>query len=214
MNKKLMLILFLAFSIFIKADVAPDPDEIRMTNNLVIETVENVSDYRFFLNFYGAVHEIEVVDKGRSEIQSPGGGARYSSGTLIAIPKKSLTGQPQKLESPFDEVGKRFADSISQQKFNGAIELGKHQFSGIIKRSEAGKWVNPTYRIERDGEKSLKLIRLESAKSGGSGVAIDHSIEGNWGLTPLGYFIAIGFSTAAIIILGIWLFRRKGRKLG
>lgn len=198
------------FTVFAKADIAPNPDEARFSYPLIIETTDDVSDYRFFLNFSGDLREIEVKSKGRSEIPSMGGGARYSSGMIIAIPKKFLNDFPNKIESSYDDIGKRFSDLIREKKI-GVIELGTHSFSRLIKKSESANYINAPYKLEKDIENGLKLTKLEIPK-GKSGM--DFSMYGiKKSLTTFGYLILIGFPTAAIIILGIWLFRKKGRKL-
>lgn len=62
MNKKIrtVLLLIFVFVISTKADVAPAPDEMRVAADLNITTEADVSDYRFFLDFYGDLREVEV----------------------------------------------------------------------------------------------------------------------------------------------------------
>lgn len=150
-----------------------------------------------------------------------GGGARYSSGTLIAIPKNKLKDFPAKMTN---EQLSALSNSIKDKSVE-SIELGKHQFTNTIKISDRKNWTYPTYRIEREGN-SLKMVKVfdisrkiseeeESKMRRTRGV--DFVLYGiSKSLTPstLGYLIIIAFPTAAIVILGIWLFRRKGRKLG
>jgi hypothetical protein len=198
------------FTVFAKADIAPNPDEARFSYPLIIETTDEVSDYRFFLNFSGDLREIEVKSNGTSEIPSMGGGARYSSGMIIAIPKKFLNDFPNKIESSYDDIGKRFSDLIREKKI-GVIELGTHSFSRLIKKSESANYINAPYKLEKDIENGLKLTKLEIPK-GKSGM--DFSMYGvQKSLTTFGYIVLVSFPTAAIVILGIWLFRKKGRKL-
>lgn len=224
MNKKsgLVLLLIFVFMILAKADVAPDPDEMRMSADLIIETTEDLSDYRFFVDFFGAVHEVEIKSKAQTAIPPLGGGARYSSGNLLAISKKNLKDYPEKIASPYAEEGKNLSQAISQKKIEGIIELGKHQFSSTIKISQRKNWTYPTYKLER-AENSLKLVKLrdispkisdeEESKMQGNRGSNDSALYGiSKSLTPIGYLVIVGFPTAAIIILGIWLFRR--RKLG
>lgn len=218
MNKKLMMILMLVLATFVNADVPPDPGEMRVSANLNITTEADLSDYRFFVDFNRDLKEVEIKSKSSTIIEPMGGGARYRSGTLIAIPQKWLKDLPEK---PTNEQLSTLSKSI-QDKTTESIELVKHQFSNTIKLSQRANWTYPTYQIERTGD-NLKMVKLndispkisleEEAKIRDGG--IDFSIYGiSNGLTPLGYIVVIGFPTAAIIILGIWLFRRKGRKLG
>lgn len=216
MRKSIGLILFIGVLIlisisFAKADIAPNSDEVQLSYPLIIETSDDLSDYRFFLKFSGDVREIEIKNNGKTEIPLMGGGARYSGATIFAIPKKSLKAFPNKIEDSYDENGKRFSDLIREKKIEGVIELGNHSFSRLIKKSESAKYVNSSYILAKDDEKGLKLIRLEVPKGKGG---TDFSVYGiQKSLTPFGYLILIGFPTAAIVILGIWLFRKKGRKL-
>ena len=206
----------LALTQLINADIAPGPNERRVSANLIIETAEDLTDYRFFVDFYGAVHEIEIKGSSQTSIPPLGGGARYSSGTLLAIPKKNLNDYSEKIISPYQEPGKNLSDAIAQKKIEGIIQLGKHQFSAVIKKSQ--EWTSPTYKIEKENG-TLKLIKSGNVTSPTSserkGGGIDFAIYGiSKSLTPSGYIFIIGFPTVAIILLGIWLFRRKGRKLG
>src|SRR6185369_14539048 len=98
-NLGILLPIILLFTFLVKADIAPDPGMVRVKIDLVIETTEDLSDYRFFLDFYGDLREVAVKSKGRTTIPSMGGGARYNSGKLLAIPKKSLSGFDEKLST-------------------------------------------------------------------------------------------------------------------
>lgn len=211
-KKSLVLIsILILFTTFLYADVAPEPDEIRLSNPLTVETVGDFSDYRFFVSFYNAVHEIELKPNTTNTIPNMGGGARYSSGLFLAIPAKSIKAYPNKLESPYSGSGQEFSEQINQRKFEGIIELGQHRFSGTLKKTEIDKWENPTYRLERNKEKVLNLVRLVDPKSRVIGLDEEKS---NLGFSKFSYVFVVVFTVLAIIILGIWLFRRKGRKLG
>ena len=69
----LILSLILIFTVFAKADIPPDPGFKRVSVDLNIEIKEDLSDYRFFLDFYGDLREVEVK-KGSNSIPSMGGG--------------------------------------------------------------------------------------------------------------------------------------------
>jgi hypothetical protein len=200
---------------FINGDVAPDSDEIRVTADLTIETKEDLSDFRFFVDFSGAVHEIEIKSKSSTVISPLGGGARYSSGMLLAIPQKNLKDYPEKITSPYKEEGTGLSQVISQRKIEGIIELGRPQFSGIIKKSEQKNWSYSTYQIERDGN-SIKLVKLneitpKTISKGGNGGGIDFAIYGiNQGLTPIGFLLMIA---TPLVIIGLVIWFLKKRKL-
>ena len=80
----------LLLAVVIKADIPPDPGYKRVSISLEIETKEDLSDYKFYFDFNGEVREIAIKNKGTSTLPPMGGGARYSSGTLLAIPNKNL----------------------------------------------------------------------------------------------------------------------------
>lgn len=207
-------VLILISNSFAKADIAPNPDEVQLSYPLIIETLDDLSDYRFFLNFSGDVREIEVKSNGKTEIPLMGGGARYAGATIFAIPKKSLKDFPKKIEDSYDENGKRFSDLIREKKFEGVIELGNHSFSRLFRKSESAKYVNSSYILAKDDEKGLKITRLEVPKGKGGGV--DFSTYGIYkGLTPIGFIVLFLIISpfVSILILGIWRFSKKGRKL-
>ena len=201
----LILSLILIFTVFAKADIPPDPGFKRVSVDLNIEIKEDLSDYRFFLDFYGDLREVEVK-KGSNSIPSMGGGARYGSGTLWAIPKKSLK----------DEDKDQISKVLSENKIVRAIKLTQHQFAQTVRDSETNNIQNPPYILERDAERGLKITRTAGiSNQGGRGGGIDFTLYGvSKSFTLPGYIILVSFPVAAIVILGIWLFRRKGRKLG
>lgn len=198
-NWGLILVIMLAFVVSVKADIAPDPDEMRVTADWLISTDEDLSDYRFFLDFMGDLREVEVKNKASTVLESKGGGARYSVGTLIAIPKSSLKG--------FD-AAEAISQAIRDKKIEGVTELGKHQFSRTIKISERKNWTYPTYRIERDGN-SLKLLKIGD-------VSPKLNLEEEAQINSDKYFMvtmAAGvLLTLAILIFGVFLFRKVWKK--
>ncbi len=204
MFKKSLTFLFVLFLFTaVRADIAPPNGYKKFSTNLNIETKEDLMDYRFFLDFYGDAREVELK-KGANSISPMGGGARYSTGTFWAVPKKSLK----------VETKEQISQALQENKLSGAIKLTQYQFSQTVSDSEADKVQSSSYLLERDAEKGLKLIlQTVPQKSGGHGEGIDFSVGGiSKSIIIPGYIILIGLPLT-LIILGIWLFRKRGRKL-
>jgi len=171
----------------VKADMAPPSGYSKVSVNLIIETKEDVSDYKFYIDFFGDKKDVEIKNNGITNIPPMGGGARYSSGTLWAVPKNN-SGQP--------------------------IELLKHQFSREIPTKERENISSVIYRLEHDG-KVLKVVSNHQViqKSAESGNNLDFTFFGIYkGLTVWGFAVLIGI-LLMFIVFGIWLFRKKRRKL-
>jgi hypothetical protein len=207
-----LMVLFLLVS-GIKADIAPDPDEMRVSSDLTVTTAEDLSDYRFFLDFMGAVHEVDIKSKAQTVIPSMGGGSRYSRGTILAIPKKNLTDFPEKLSSPYKEEGKKFSEAMRNGTIQGVIRLKDHTFSEVIKKNESKSWSYPTYRIERNGNTLIMKEDSRITPNSGKGVGIDFSVRSEIkSLSFNGYLVVIG-TPLVLIIWGIWFFSKRRRKL-
>ena len=155
-NKKITLLLPIMLFLVIagKADMPPEAGYSRVSYNLVIETTEDLTDFRFFVDFYGDLKDIEVKSKGRTTIPPMGGGARYSSGTLLAIPVKSLNGFAVKLTP---EQLKNLSEAIRNKKIEGVLELAKHSFSDDIPKGKTPEDVY--YKISRQ-DKTLNAVRM------------------------------------------------------
>lgn len=158
--RNLIILLFL-FAIIAKADVAPEANEMRVTADLTIETKEDLSDYRFFLDFAGDIRQIEIKNSGVTIIPPMGGGARYSSGTLIAVPAKVFDNLGVSTRGNENTITKATLEKVvTNKQLEGRIELLKFRFQQIIQVSERKSWTYPTYQIERDGN-SLKAIKTK-----------------------------------------------------
>ena len=192
--------LILLFTFFVKADVPPDPGYNRVKIDLVTETTEDLSDYRFFLDFYGDLREVEVKSKGRTEIPSMGGGARYSSGTFLAIPKKSLNGFEEKLSN---EQSEKLSKAIKEKQIEGVAELAKHRFSADVPKGE--KPPETFYRLKRE-ENTLKAEKVteEKPKSTSSPLI---AADSRTSLVAAGIFL-----TLAVLVIGVWSFRKVSKK--
>lgn len=191
-----------------RADVAPDPGFKRISLKLVVRTDEDLVAHRFFVVSGDQVREIELGRGANAVIGPLGGGARYSVGTLVAIPRSSLAG------SAVDETngGQNALDSaILESRIPGMIELVKHTFWREVSILETN-WQDPVYRIETDNQSGLRAIHL----SGGADLGISGGRESSglrfWrsaaAAIVAGIFLAVGLAA-----LGIWYFNRSQRTL-
>lgn len=204
MIKQLIFIFLLPliFTVSLKADVAPDDGYERVSLNLVTETNEDLWDYRFFLDFYGDLREVEIKGKGRREIPPMGGGARYSSGALLAIPKINLKEFDGKFSA---DQAEKLSRLIKNKEIEGIVELAKHRFSRDVPKGE-----NPAevyYVIKRE-ENTLKAEKIgeEEPKSVLSG----QSVLSN---SRLSFVIGGILITLAVLAAGIFAFRKAAKKV-
>lgn len=200
-NFAFLLPVILLFTVFAKADVAPDPGYKRVTIDLVTETVEDLTDYRFFLDFYGDLREVEIKSKGRTVIGAMGGGARYRSGTFLAIPQKSLKGFEEKLSS---EQLKNLSESIKAKKIEGVTELARHRFAEDIPVGENPGAVFYTITREKDALKATRNVEDKPTSGSGQQLILPDSRAG---VTIAGIFISL-----AVLIVGILAFRKATKK--
>ncbi len=201
MNMALLLPVLLLLAITGIADVPPEADYVRVRNNLVIETKEDLTDFRFFIDFYGDLKEIEIKSKARTTIPPMGGGARYSSGTLFAIPVKSLSGFAGKLTP---EQLKNLSQSIKNKKIEGVQELFIHRFSQDNPKDQAKE--DFYYTITRIGQNLVAEILPEGwPKLNKEKELIPQPNRSN---------IIIGgiLLTIAALIVGLFIFRNVSKK--
>ncbi|MBX7171477.1 MAG: hypothetical protein K1X72_11020 [Pyrinomonadaceae bacterium] len=204
MNRKspLSLIIILIFCVVIKADIAPDSGYSQVSADLIISTTQDLSNYRFFLEFSGDCNEIKIKNNDTTTIPPQGGGVRYSSGTLLAVPKKSLKDFADELTFAQQT---RLADLIRENKIEGVIKLIDHSFNRVVKDGE--NWTNLTYRLEKE-ETTLKAVKereiLSTAPNIESRILLYKIIS--YGLIG-GVLVALG-----VIGGGIYLFRKRRQK--
>lgn len=201
-NFAMILPLILLFTVLAKADVPPDPGFQRVSINLVTETAEDLADYRFFLDFYGDLREVEINSKGRTEIEPMGGGARYRSGTLLAVPKKNLKDLP---ESPSTEQLKTLSESIKAGKIAGVAELARHGFTRDIPKGEKPAAIRYELKLV-DG--TLKAAQITEEKPKSSAVP-----QSNPATSPTGLVVGGILLTLAVVLGGVFAFRKASKKV-
>ena len=190
-------------------DAAPDPGFKRISLNLKLETPDDLSDFRFFIKSGADVEEV-FVKRGEQTIVSPlGGGAYYSAGKLLAVPKKDLVSLT---DSPGDGKLTGLQKAIYEGRVPGTLELVDHLFSRTVNESEAGNFQDPIYRIERDSQAGIKAVHV----SGGATTSVaDKRMssgrlfwQGAAAAVVAGIFLLFGIAT-----LGILYFRKKAKAI-
>lgn len=203
----------LASVLAVVADVPPEPGQKRVTVKLAIEAAEDFPDYRFFIKCGADLEEVNLKKGDRRVIEPLGGGAWYRSGTLLAVPRKSLAGLS---ETDSGEKLNELEKSVYDGKTAGIVELIKHGFVREVPDAEASSVKDVVYRIEKDGEKGVKATAVsggsaETKGDTGSGFTI-YSKEAK---TPFFWMTVVGGSvmTLAFIALGVWFARRSRRRI-
>ncbi len=193
-----ILLCILSIAFVAKADIAPMQGYSRVSLDLVLKTNENLSKYRFFVDFYGDLNEIKVKNKSTTTIPSIGGGARYRIGKLLAIPVSSLKNFKGKLTR---EKSSELTKLIENKQIAGIVELAEHTFAEDIKDGESAETY--IYEIKREGN-SLKAEKIA--------VKINKSETKQSALTPnsrINQTVAGFFMTFGILIFGLLMFRKK-----
>ncbi len=204
-----ILILVFSSSLVVFGDVAPDPGFKRISLNLKLETAEDLSDFRFFIRSGADVDEV-FPKRGEQAVVSPlGGGAYYSAGKLLAVPREEVKGlSAAQNEGKLSELKKAVYDG----KVPGTIELLDHLFSRTVKESEAGSFQDPVYRIERDPQAGLKAVHISGGAATSNADTRTSSGRLFWqsaaAAIVAGIFLFFGIAT-----LGLLYFRKKAKAL-
>jgi hypothetical protein len=190
-------------------DVAPEPGYKRISINLIVETNEDISDYRFFIKSGADLKEI-LVNLGKQTSISPlGGGAFYRTGTLLAVPTKSLGDLS---DGPAENKSSALQKAVFDGKVPGVVELVNHSFSREIREADAAGYRDPVYRIERNSQTGLKAVYVSGGAAVGQAVAAESAGRLFW--QSAGAAIVAGiFLIFGITILGVLYFRKKTKEL-
>ncbi len=200
-------LLFVLVSLFVnaKADVPPDAGYKRITQSLIVESQEDLDEYRFFLKVGSDLKEFTFKKGERIGIESMGGGSFYRNGTFLAVPKVSLA---ELSETPTDRKLNLLQQAVYDGKVSGTIELIRHGFIRDVPNAEAAVAKDPIYRIDKDGEKGLDAVLV-------SGGAIDTKVAASsYSNDPKssGFWVAVvggSLMTLAFIFFGAWAIRRS-----
>lgn len=182
------------------ADVPPDPGFTRQPVDLILEASDDLSAYRFFLDSPMMVEEVKF-NGNRAVVQGEGRGGAMRSGRLIAVPVSDMT-------ISGDLSGPMLENFIRQKKFPNAKLLISHNFQQTISIVEKPLWQDPVYKI---GVVNGEISAAKVSAGTGSGV-VSRSTEYLWPIVIVSGAVAVLF-TLAIVVFGVWLFRRKKKKI-
>ncbi|MGH9820884.1 MAG: hypothetical protein ACRD43_12000 [Pyrinomonadaceae bacterium] len=200
-----MAVLCLSIACF--ADVAPEPGHKRVYLSLALQTRDDLSDYRFFVESGGQLEEVKLSLNQPVTIDPKGGGARYNSATVYAVPKKGIRFAGA---VPDAEELAKLESSLTGKGIAGAVKLVDHSFSFDVPEAEADSYTNPIYQVRRDGQFGLVAERLDDGSSPSTHVSASPVrptpvVETGRGLT----LIVASLLTFAAVLAGLWLLQRK-----
>ncbi len=190
------------------ADVPPDPGQKRVVLSIIVETVDDLADYRFFLKNGFDLKEYTLKKGEKVTISSMGGGALYRNGKFFAVPKKALTGMS---EEPSGEKLNPMQKAIADGSVPGTIELIDHSFIRDVPTAEAANWKDPLYRLEKDDEKGIKAVLVSGGQPKNKTAGATNPYSAGEPKTPAFWATVAGGSllTLALIFFGVFALRRS-----
>ena len=201
----LILIMIVGLFAMSYADVPPEAGYTRVYLSLILEPRGDLSDYRFFIESGMQLEEIKLSDRETRTIDPKGGGARYNSATVYAIPKKSLTFSAA--EPTADDLA-ALETAIQEKRVQDAVDLIDHRFSQDVLKSEADSYPNPQYRIARDEKGAIAAVRIDDLVVGA--VATPEKTQPNeQPVAARSTIVAASLLVFGIVLAGLWLLRRK-----
>ncbi len=205
------VILFAAVAII--ADVPPDPGYKRVSLSIIVEPMDDLSDYRFFLKSGFDVREYNLKKGEKITISSIGGGALYRNGKLLAVPKASLAGLD---ETPSSDRLNPMQKAIADGTVPGTITLIEHSFSRDVRASEAKGLKDPQYRLEKDGEKGVKAVLVSGGNVENKSAGTTDPYYSTEPKPPAFWATVAGGSllTLAMIFFGVYALRRTKAGVG
>jgi hypothetical protein len=202
-----LLLILVALAGIALADIPPDPGYKRVSLNLIVQPQEDFSDYRFFIKTGAQLNEIKPKKGEQFVVKPQSCGSYYRIGTLIAVPKVSLTSLNEAANgTELSEMQK----SVYDGKAAGATELLKHSFIRDVPLKEAAGLKDPVFKIEKDD------AGLKSTPVAGNSIepGVNTTQYSREPKTPLFWATVGGGSllTLAFIFLGVWVIRRSKSK--
>lgn len=193
LNKNLILLILtiLFFTSWVNADMAPESGRDTRVN-LIIQTEGDVSDYLFFFEFSGDLRQVQIKSNDKTVLPPMGGGARYRSGEMIAIPKDKLKDLENNLS--FEQIS-NLSKQISSNKIEGVVKLLRHSFIQNVSTFSFDP-PSPIYKLERDGN-TIKAIKIS-----------EETEEKPFFIIIV---IASGLIALAILVIGVFVFRKMRR---
>lgn len=189
-----------------RADIPPEAGSTRVYLSLILDPRGDLSDFRFFVESGMKLEEIKLTDRQQQTIDPKGGGARYNSATVYAVPVKSLTAiKHEPSESDLASLDSR----LNAKSVDGAIDLVHHQFAQDVPKSDADSYLNPVYRIAKDEQGVLRAVRVDDLVVGPvAPFQKDETPTQSVGQNKF-TIVAAGVIVIALLFGGLWLLRRK-----
>ena len=210
MQKLLSLVIAIGWlATIVKADIPPDVGYTRVKASLTLETNDDLSNYRFFLESPLGIEELKISKDETTNVDANRriGAARVA--TLWAIPRKSV-GKDFGVSAPEKLDGMRVP--LREGRMNGAVNLLSHSFLATIRDGEKANWKDPVYRIEMSPAKGIVAILVsggEKSVSNGPQNGVSFGVtDVSRTLTPLGWGLVVGgiLMTLAIAVFGLHRF--------
>lgn len=211
LNKLLALpFVLILLSTFTVADVAPPEGQVSVTRGLVLWTDQDLSDHRFFIVSDNLLQEVLPVKGQFTAVPSLGGGARYSTGVLYAVPRKAVAAFPNELSQQQSED---LASALKQGKMPRSIELLRHGFTAVVPAADEHKVTPVQYQLSKTGDGGIKAVKYPGAEASSnparpSSAIVSAQTEGhnNEGYLP----VAAGLlMTAGVIGVGVLVIRSR-----
>ncbi len=203
------LFFFAAFAIAVHADVPPEPGFSRVTVAILLETNDDLAEFRFFLQSGQMVQEVFVKKGEQTRVGALGGGALYRSGTLLAVPAKSLVS--------FGSDKKAIESAILEQRVPDVIKLVDHRFTLEVRTAEADGLKDAVYRLERTKGGSVTAVAVSDKSSTAepktTPYAAPYGVSGSIGMAGWGTIIGGCLLTLGLISFGAMMFRRKAQNV-
>lgn len=199
---------FLAAAIAVFADVPPDPGYKRVSLSIIVEPIDDLSDYRFFLKSGFELREYTLKKGEKVTMSSMGGGALYRNGKLLAVPKASLKGLD---ETPSGDRLNPMQKAIADGAVPGTITLIEHAFTRDVRTAEAKGLKDPQYRLEKDGDKGVKAVLVSGGMAENTTGGNTDSYYSTGPKSPAFWATIAGGSliTLAMIFFGVYVLRRS-----
>jgi len=210
-RRKISAILVAVIALFAvaRADVPPEPGNSRISVPLTIETNEDLSDYRFFIESPMRLEEVTVHKGTPTVIGTEGRAGAGRIVTVWAVPRKSITD-----ESAFTDPSKlqNTDTALREGQLAGAMKLFSHAFLTTVPDGEKSAWENPVYRLTRDQGKGLAATRTggEAGKTGQKNSPASAGTKSSDRSLQIALIGGAVFVLAAVG-LGLWFLRRAAK---
>jgi len=186
------------------ADVPPDVGYTFQSVSVTIQTQDDLSDYRFFIESPMRIEEISIEKGKPTVIDGDGRVGAARVGTLWAIPREDIG-------SDFDFSSTERLQSLRQALDQGqyhAIKIITLDFRAAIRQADKTDWQDPVYQLNRNPDGiAASLVAGSALKNANRGPQL-YSTEPKGALFWTAVFVG-GLTTLLFIALGALALRRS-----